>query len=62
MGKIEIYFAYNTFVSYVCSQRIFFQEYIKMKLKIFFVILKDFQIAKLNIAIVIFKQASITCR
>ena len=33
-----------------------------MELKIFFVILKDFQIAKLNIAIVIFKQASITCR
>ena len=36
--KIEIYFPYNTFVSYILNKEIsFFQEYIEMELKIFFI-------------------------
>ena len=37
--KKEIYFCYNTFVSYICWQGgFFFQEYIEIELKTFFVI------------------------
>ena len=54
--KIEIYFPYNTFVSYICSHRI-------LKSKLCFIIfegLSEWQ--KLNKAIATFKQTSITCR
>ena len=39
-------FSWNTFVSYICLQGNFFQEYIAMELKLFFICLKDFPNAK----------------
>ena len=54
--KIEIYFPYNTFVSYICSHRI-------LKSKLCFIIFEGlFEWQKLNKAIATFKQTSITCR
>ena len=36
--KIDINFPYNTFVANICQQRTFFQEYIEIELKIYFII------------------------
>ena len=40
--KMEIYFLYNSFVSYICYQGNFFQEHVDMELKILFVTSEGF--------------------
>ena len=36
------YFSYNTFVSYICCQGIFFQEYIEIEFKTFSIMFERF--------------------
>ena len=36
--KIDINFPYNTIVANICQQGTFFQEYIEIELKIYFII------------------------
>ena len=46
------------------NKKVFFQEYIEIELKIFFIIFEGFfdELPKQSVAIVTFKQVSITCR
>ena len=50
LKKIEIYFPYNTFVSYICQQGIFFSKIYRDGIKNIFHIfhLKDFSNGKNN--------------
>ena len=38
--KIDVNFSYNTLVANICQQGTFFQEYIEIELKIYFIILE----------------------
>ena len=56
-------FFHNTFASYVCWEENFFQEYIELELKTFFIIFERlFEWQKQNITIINFKLAFITCK
>ena len=51
-----------TYLIFIFVNTDFFQDYIEIESKIFFIIFEIFGIEKQNIAILTFKQASITCR
>ena len=57
-GNLSIFHEIKNF-----NKKYFFQEYIEMELKIFFITVKGFfEWQNLNVAIITFKHAFITCR